>query len=280
MPTVYTAQQKAAIQQFISFTQLDKSTAVRALKSHGWDAQNAVNAYYSSSNSSGGSQGSSAAKTNLNKLFDRYQEAGAPDKDIVGVEGTMRYFEDTGVDAEGLDALAALEIVQAPTMGEMSRDGFIKGWLERHCDAIDKQKAYLRNLKSELSGNKDVFTRVYKYTFTIAKTADQRAVPLEMATVYWELLFSSPLSAVQWSSPNTPWLTWWTEFLNTSWKKSVNKDMWNETLKFAQLSLEDETMSFWNEESSWPSVIDDFVEFVKKEKRGDIGEQPMDEDYY
>lgn len=44
MPTVYTAQQKAAIQQFISFTQLDKSTAVRALKNHGWDAQNAVNA--------------------------------------------------------------------------------------------------------------------------------------------------------------------------------------------------------------------------------------------
>ncbi|KAI4656446.1 uncharacterized protein J4E79_008000 [Alternaria viburni] len=51
-PEVYTAQQKAAIQQFISFTQLDKSTAVRALKSHGWDAQNAVNASRSMSLSS------------------------------------------------------------------------------------------------------------------------------------------------------------------------------------------------------------------------------------
>lgn len=99
-----------------------------------------------------------------------------------------------------------------------------------------------------------------------------------MAAVYWELLFSSPLSAVKWSSPNTPWLSWWIEFLNTSWKKSVNKDMWNETLKFAQLSLADESMSFWNEESSWPSVIDDFVEFVKKDKRGGTDEQPVDED--
>jgi DCN1-like protein 1/2 len=107
---------------------------------------------------------------------------------------------------------------------------------------------------------------------------DQRAVPLEMATVYWELLFSSPLSAVKWSSSNTPWLSWWIEFLNSSWKKSVNKDMWNETLKFAQLSLEDESMSFWNEESSWPSVIDEFVEFVKKDKRGGTDDQPMDED--
>jgi DCN1-like protein 1/2 len=86
--------------------------------------------YYSSSNSAG-PQTSAATRTNLNKLFDRYQEAGAPDKDVVGVEGTMRYFQETGVDAEDLEALAALEIVQAPTMGEMSRDGFIKGWSER-----------------------------------------------------------------------------------------------------------------------------------------------------
>ncbi|EFQ88379.1 hypothetical protein PTT_15775 [Pyrenophora teres f. teres 0-1] len=40
---VYTTQQKAAIQQFINFTQLDRNSAIRALKSHGWDAQNAVN---------------------------------------------------------------------------------------------------------------------------------------------------------------------------------------------------------------------------------------------
>ncbi|KAG9191277.1 hypothetical protein G6011_09365 [Alternaria panax] len=228
----------------------------------------APSGYYSGN--AGGGQLSSTAKANLNKLFDRYQERAAPDKDVVGVEGTMRYFEETGVDAEGLEALAALEVVQAPTMGEMSRDGFVKGWSERSCDTVDKQKAYLKELKSELPNNKELFTRVYKYTFTIAKPTDQRAVPLEMAAVYWELLFSSPLSAVKWSSPNTPWLSWWIEFLNTSWKKSVNKDMWNETLKFAQLSLGDESMSFWNEESSWPSVIDDFVEFVKKDKRGAV----------
>jgi DCN1-like protein 1/2 len=43
----------------------------------------------------------------------------------------MKYFDETGVDAEGLDSLAVLEIVQAPTMGEMSREGFVNGWQER-----------------------------------------------------------------------------------------------------------------------------------------------------
>jgi hypothetical protein len=191
----------------------------------------------------------------------------------------MKYFQDTGVDAEELDALAALEIVQAPTMGEMSRDGFVKGWEERNCESVEKQKGFIKNLKREMPSNKELFTRVYKYTFTIAKTTSQKAVPLDVAIVYWELLFSSSLSAVKWTSDSTPWLTWWSEFLNTSWKKSVNKDMWNETLKFAQLTLSDESLGFWNEEASWPSVIDDFVEWVKKEKRGDTQEEVMDEEY-
>lgn len=44
MPTVYTSAQKAAIAQFINFTQLDRNTAARVLKSNAWDPQIAVNA--------------------------------------------------------------------------------------------------------------------------------------------------------------------------------------------------------------------------------------------
>lgn len=43
----------------------------------------------------------------------------------------MEYFGDTGVNVEGLESLAVLEVVQAPTMGEMSREGFVNGWQER-----------------------------------------------------------------------------------------------------------------------------------------------------
>ncbi|KAH6642024.1 Cullin binding-domain-containing protein [Boeremia exigua] len=265
MPPAYTTQQKAAISQFMSFTQMDRTAAVRVLKSHGWDAQNAVNAYYSGG---GGSSNAAANKATLNKLFDKYREDAAGEPDLIGVDGTMSYLQQLEVDLEGMDSLAALEIIQAPTMGEITRDGFVNGWLERECETVDKQKAYIKNLKTQLATDKTVFTRVYKYTFFLAKTAQQKAVALDAATAYWDLLFASPLSAVQWSCPTTPWLAWWKEFLEHSWKKSVNKDMWNETLKFAQLTLEDEQMGFWSEEASWPSVVDDFVEWVRVEKRG------------
>ena len=38
---------------------------------------------------------------------------------------------------------------------------------------------------------------------------------------------------------------------------------------FAHNTLADEAMNFWNEEASWPSVIDDFVAWIRKEKRGE-----------
>jgi hypothetical protein len=44
MPPAYTSQQKNAISQFISFTQLDRNASIRTLKSQNWDVQGAVNA--------------------------------------------------------------------------------------------------------------------------------------------------------------------------------------------------------------------------------------------
>ncbi|KAL1654209.1 Scaffold-type E3 ligase [Didymella pomorum] len=218
-------------------------------------------------------------KTNLNKLFDKYRDNATTEPDLIGPEGSMGYLQELGVDPEGVDCFAASEIVQSPTLGEITREGFVNGWLERDCDTFEKQKSYISNLKAQLPSDKTTFTRVYKYTFFLAKTTQQKAVLLEQAVPCWELLFSSPHSAVKWTSSNTPWLDWWKEFLEVSWKKSVNKDMWNETLKFAQLTLEDEAISFWNEESSWPSVIDDFVEWVKNEKRGGAEQKTEEMEY-
>ena len=51
--------------------------------------------------------------------------------DAVGAEGTMEYFKTIGVNLEGLESFAAMEIVQSPAMAEMSREGFLAGWQER-----------------------------------------------------------------------------------------------------------------------------------------------------
>lgn len=78
----------------------------------------------------GGSNNSAATKAALNKLFDQYREKASDEPDLVGVDGTMNYLQQLDVDLEGMESLVVLEIIQAPTMGEIAREGFVNGWLE------------------------------------------------------------------------------------------------------------------------------------------------------
>ena len=48
--------------------------------------------------------------------------------DCISVEGTMRYLADLGINMESAEFLVPLEIVQAPALGEITKDGFVDGW--------------------------------------------------------------------------------------------------------------------------------------------------------
>lgn len=118
-----------------------------------------------------------------------------------------------------------------------------------------------------LPSDPDVLKAVYRHTFPLARAPGQKAVALDTATEYWRVLLAAP--SLDWTgAKGTPWLEWWLEFLTEKYGKSVNKDLWDQTLVFAQRTLADEDMGFWSEDSAWPGVIDEFVAFVK-ERRSD-----------
>jgi DCN1-like protein 1/2 len=48
--------------------------------------------------------------------------------DQISVDGTMKYLGDLNVNMESAEFLIPLEIVQAPALGEITKDGFIDGW--------------------------------------------------------------------------------------------------------------------------------------------------------
>lgn len=128
-----------------------------------------------------------------------------------------------------------------------------------------QQREYVDAIRTALATSEDVFRRVYRQTFVIARPAGSKVLPLDQALDFWRLLLSPPRS-VSWSSATTPWLEWWLEYLESKWKKSVSKDMWDQTLLFVLSSRKDETMSFWSEVGSWPGVIDDFVIYVRNQR--------------
>lgn len=120
---------------------------------------------------------------------------------------------------------------------------------------------HIRKLVAQLSADPTYFKEVYRYVFTVGKEGDQRALSLENAKIYWQLLFSPP--GRPWQTAHHDFLDLWMSFLGEKWTRSVNRDMWNQLLEFANKSLEDETLGFWSEDGAWPSVIDDFVAWCK-----------------
>lgn len=132
-------------------------------------------------------------------------------------------------------------------------------------DTVAKQKTYVAQQVKQLPNDPALFKRVYRHTFVCARESGAKALKVDDALVYWGMLFSP--AGRPWATATTNWFELWSEFLQTKWTKSVNKDMWNQTLEFANKSMQDESLSFWSEDGAWPGVIDEFVAYVK-EKRG------------
>ncbi|MCJ1462573.1 Scaffold-type E3 ligase [Pseudocyphellaria aurata] len=231
----------------------------------------------------------------LNKLFDKYRDDPVQEPDAIGVDGSMRYLGDLGVKLDEVVVLAVLGELSAPTMGELTRTGFVEGWkihqyvcfsptsseydgdYERifpliqitprySADTLYKQQSAIANFRRSLPATPEFFKRIYKSTFRLALTPGQKSLALDAAIEYWRLLLQPP--SVSWNSSRTPWLEWWIGYLEERWRKGVSRDMWDQTGVFVLKSLEDESMSWWSEDGAWPGVLDDFVAYVR-EKRGE-----------
>ncbi|PHH73695.1 hypothetical protein CDD82_5315 [Ophiocordyceps australis] len=167
------------------------------------------------------------------------------------------------VNMENAELFVALEIVQAPILGEISRQGYINGWKAAGVRPTNQEHAaHIRYLVSQLSSDATLFKKVYRHAFVTGRERDQKALSLENAFVYWSILFNAP--GMLWRTENYDWLDLWKTFLTDKWTRSVNRDMWNMTLEFAFKTLTDETLSFWNQDGAWPGVIDEFVEWCQQ----------------
>ncbi|KAI9711700.1 MAG: Scaffold-type E3 ligase [Bogoriella megaspora] len=270
----YTSQQRGQMQQFSNFTQADSRTAARVLKAHNWNLQAAINDHLEN----GTRTTESPLKAPVNKIFDKYRDDPS-EPDTIGVGGTMRLFKDMNVNLEGIDSLIAAEVIGCETIGEIKRKPFVDSWSQHNCDTVPKMGSFISTRSSSISSptSRDLYTTVYKHTFRLALSPGQKAAPLESAIEYWRTLFGGG-DSILWKTKTAPWLDFWIEFLETKIKKSVNRDLWDQTLVFAERVMRDESLKWYDDESAWPSVIDEFVEWVRdvkgvgrvKENGGDV----------
>ncbi|GAA5911893.1 NEDD8 ligase DCN1 [Sporobolomyces salmoneus] len=269
MSTISKSTREARTREFISITGISSTEASRYLKACNWRLEAALDTFYNDprSNSLSSSSSSSSANTaaltkNLESLWKRYADETHPEE--IGLEGTMTYCSDIGVDPERLEMLGLAYLTKAPTMGKFSRENWVKNWVSLQADTAEKQKDYVEGtLKKQLERDEEVFKRVYVYSFDYAKPEGQKSMPFEIAQELWNLLI--PLDpALKTKSGNgfdQERLGWWIEFLTENGSKVVSKDTWSLFLEFTRTI--DGDFGNYDEEAAWPSLIDDFVLHVR-----------------
>lgn len=185
---------------------------------------------------------------------------------------TQQYFKDIGVDLQDVTSFIASFIVLSPSVGEITKAGFVDGWMGLTCDTIAKQKAQVATFKNMIGDSqRDLMDKVYKHAFKLVlSNPGQRIVEKETCIDMWRIFFVPP--SFDWSTPRTLWLDLWLKFVEEhSSAKGINADLWNQVLKFARASVKDDTLSFWSEEQSWPALIDEFVAYVKEIRASSTG---------
>ncbi|KAI0156683.1 DUF298-domain-containing protein [Hypoxylon sp. FL1284] len=267
MPPLSSAQ-RSTTASFVNITGANDKTATRYLKNTGYKLNEAVDAYFQAT--AGGS--SSTRDSQLTKLFGSLRNDAEDQKDTLGADSSMTYLQGIGVDLEGASLFVAMELIQAPTIGEITREGFVKGWkaVPSVEPKVEAQKQHFKRLVDALSRERDLFRKVYRYAFVVGREGDQRALSLDNAILYWEMLFKKPGQEWQGYASGIDWLAEWIAFLRENWTRSVSRDMWNQTFEFAVKSKEDETLGFWSEDGAWPGVVDEFVAWYRRKSEMDV----------
>ncbi|KAL8380048.1 hypothetical protein RB599_009480 [Gaeumannomyces hyphopodioides] len=242
------------------------------LKNANFKIDVAADAYFSGSANVATSTAS--VEANLDKLFNELRESGEDTQDELSAESAMSYAMALGVDPEKAGIFALMELLQAPSLGTITRQGFIEGWKTTGAQPTKSgQKDHIQTVIRSMQTDTELFRRVYRYAFVAGKeTPEQRAVPLDNALVYWQcFLGADQHQGKPWVTTGGPgaaggttdWFALWSDYLKANWTRTVSKDMWNQTLVFALKTLADPTLGFWTPDGAWPSVIDNFVEWVR-----------------
>lgn len=254
-----TSVQRDAVRRFVDATGASEKTAQKFLKDARYRLDVAVDTFLSSG---GGDNGRVAV---IEKAYDDLVNPARGDtRDVLSTETAIEYLESLGVNLENAEMFVVMELVQAPAVGEITRQGFVDGWKATDLATFSKsaQKKLVHDRIAVLASDPTYFKKVYRHAFIAGKEATQKALPVENASEYWNILFASP--GKPWVTPSRDWAALWQKFLAEKWTRSVNKDMWNQTLEFAYRTMNDEALTFYSDQDAWPGVIDDFVAWYRK----------------
>lgn len=199
-------------------------------------------------------------------VFARFRDpavAGEEEEDaVVGPDGLERLCGELGVDPSSRALLVFAQQCGCSEMGVCRKDelraGLEKlGWKPNDSYALKKVGTSIKTLDRSIKDagrSSALFLDLYKFTFDLCKASKQAKVV--------DKTVAAPMLALV-LGEDAPHVKSFVTFLEESAEcKVLNIDQW---LCFLQFSNSvDEALVRYSDEDSWPSLLDEFVEFKRK----------------
>jgi len=182
-------------------------------------------------------------------------------QDIIDPHGLIKFVTDLDIIPNDVALLVLGFHMEASIMGVFTKDEFISGLSKLKANSIGAIREMLPKLREELKVEKQ-FTEIYKYAHQFYKeNPNHKVISLEVADSVLEMLANDRRH-----------IPHFRKFLFKQKEyKGVNIDQWMNNLDFSCTVAEN--LEDYNESSSWPYLIDMFVEFVKEGHTGDSEEE-------
>ncbi|VEU23442.1 DEKNAAC104589 [Brettanomyces naardenensis] len=198
--------------------------------------------------------------TELRELFNKYKEE-QPDptgKPFIGIDGTLRYLSDLGYEPEDEVVLCLAELLDSQSVGQFKEDPFLKNWTKVGCNSINEMRDFIEeSLKARMVNDPEYFLKIYQYTYRFILEKNEKNLPLDMAEDYWHLLIPKQYSKE---------LDIFLKFMHENSKNKVTRDQWNMLLPFLEDFHEDSSLQKYDENKSWPLLMDEFYEYINGDR--------------
>lgn len=259
-------EQKQVVLSFKDFTGSSSKDAVKFLKKYNWSINIAANSYFEVGPSFDNGSGSapivipSINKENVNVIFNKYaifdedgdkiESTNSDSLTEITDYGIEAFYSDLGISIDDVVTLIVSWKMKAANMCIYTRKEFVRGFEALQCNNISEIKAKIPSLRREIE-NETTFKNFYMYVFGFSCDEGQRSLPLETAIELWKLLIINRFKHIG----------VWCEFLQTV-TVGISRDTWEYFYEWCKLV--GSGLSHHDEEGAWPSIVDDFMEWVKE----------------
>ncbi|KAK0418523.1 hypothetical protein QR680_013612 [Steinernema hermaphroditum] len=189
-----------------------------------------------------------------NALFEKYagRKDDATDGARIGPNGCAQLIADLGIDVTDRRVLVLCALANAQTQCEFSYEELVGALQEHRVESLKDLRKFLDSYNRKMDSDDAIFQKVYKFTFGYALMLGQKALPVDTAVPYWQILITK----------NYALYPKFIEFVSEakSRPKGISRDVWNMLPEFLQTV---KAPKDYDENSSWPSTFDDFVEYAQ-----------------